>query len=78
MTAAAPEPATVSVPAPATVSAPAPAKVTVPAKKVMPATVPAGDGSTAPQVPVWLLVLVAATAAGVVASSARLLAIRKE
>ena len=52
------EPETVAVPAPATVP--------------MPATVPAGDGSTVPQVPVALLALLALATAAAVTSGLRM------
>ena len=59
-------PATVPAEAPEAVAVPAPA--TVP----LPATVPAGDGSTVPQVPVALLALLALATAAAVTSGLRM------
>jgi hypothetical protein len=59
-------PATVPVEAPEAVAVPAPATV------AMPAAVPAGDGSTVPQVPVALLALLALATAAAVTSGLRM------
>ena len=62
-----------AIPQPAAVAATSPAKVTVPAKgPVVPATVPAGDGSSVPTVPVTALALLALGATALAASTVRL------
>ena len=73
----APAPATVAAPAPATVAAPAPATVAVPAAATLPASVPAGEGSQAPGLPMWALALIALGALGAVAAGKGLLGARK-
>jgi hypothetical protein len=66
------EAATVAAPAPATVSAPAPAKVAAPAAATVPEAVPAGDGSSAPQTPVWMLALLGLGTLGLALGGARI------
>lgn len=67
-----------AIPQPATVAAPSPAKVTVPAKgPVVPATVPAGDGSSVPTVPVTALALLVLGATALAASTVRLAGTKK-
>jgi hypothetical protein len=66
------EAATVAAPAPATVAAPAPAKVAAPAAATVPEAVPAGDGSSAPQTPVWMLALLGLGVLGLALGGARI------
>lgn len=65
-------PATVPVEEPAAVAVPAPATVQVPAAAPLPASIPAGDGSSVPQQPVALLALLALAAAVAVTSGLRM------
>jgi hypothetical protein len=65
-------PATVAPVLPATVTSPEAVAVPAPATVPLPATVPAGDGSTVPQVPVALLALLALATAAAVTSGLRL------
>ncbi len=69
-------PVTVAPVQPGTVAEPvtevAAATVAAPAAATLPAAVPAGDGSTAPQAPVWALALLALATVGAVASATRL------
>jgi hypothetical protein len=60
--------ATVAVPAAATV----PTHVKVPAKATLPSAIPAGDGSTAPDFPVWGVAMIAAAALVAAGASTRL------
>jgi hypothetical protein len=64
------EPAVVAVPEPATVQVSAPAKATVPS------AVPAGDGSSVPQTPTWVLALLALGTVGLLTSTTRLATVR--
>ena len=67
-----------AIPQPATVAAPAPAKVTVPAKgPTVPATVPAGDGSSVPTTPVTALALLVLGATALAASTVRLVGAKR-
>ena len=66
-------PATVAVEEPAAVAVPAPATVQVPAAATpLPASIPAGDGSSVPQQPVALLALLVLAAAVAVTSGLRM------
>jgi hypothetical protein len=74
------EPAVVApiiAPAAATVAAPAPAKVAVPAAATLPGSVPAGDGSQAPGLPMWALAMVAVGVLGAGFAGKQILAARK-
>ena len=66
------EPATVAVPEPATVAVPEPATVPVPTAVTLPATVPAGDGSTAPTIPPYALALLVLGATALAVTAVRL------
>lgn len=68
-------PDAVAVPAPAQVAAPA--KVSAPAAATVPASVPAGDGSKAPSLPLWAFALVAVGLAGAAFTGGQLLGARK-
>ncbi len=70
-------PVAVSAPAPATVAAPAPATVAVPAAATLPASVPAGDGSQAPGLPMWALAMIAVGVLGAGFAGKSILAARK-
>lgn len=63
------EPVVVAQPEPAVV---APEQVSIPEAATVPKAVPAGDGTTAPQVPVLLLVMAALAAVGAVTAARRL------
>ena len=58
---------------PATVAAASPATVAVPAAATLPAAVPAGDGSTQTDFPVWGIAMIVAAALGAAAAGSRLL-----
>jgi hypothetical protein len=68
----APEPVTVAPVEAATVTEPETVAVPAPATVSMPASVPAGDGSSVPQVPAALLALLALATAAAVTSGLRM------
>jgi hypothetical protein len=78
----APAAATIAKPSPAKVSAPAPGSVSagvavVPSKATVPSSVPAGDGSQAPGLPLWALAMIAVGVLGAGAAGKSVLASRK-
>ncbi len=70
-------PAVVAPPEAAAVTAPAAATVAVPAAATVPASVPAGDGSQAPGLPMWALAMIAVGVLGAGFAGKSILAARK-